>query len=381
MATVFLDRGTGAWITRSVPAGLSNIASARRTLLRAALPGLLVGISIVLIVLPFADNDGLSNPSILLATIPFTLSIWFFQAGLSFAQAGRAATVRSFSIILNGVLTLGITGVVLILGGDVLAALAASSLAYFIAGAVLWIRCARNTGESGSTQTTYAQAMRESKSLFGANIVTFAVGVGDILLASVILSPAGVGQYQIAKKVAQAATLPFIATLPVALGQLSSIASESRQRLVFKFTLAASTVFLVAGAVSWAALPYLLPLAFGAEFGSITGLVLVLLVAFELQFFRDLLTVLSNAEGRFRRGFISASATASTLLLGTVLLGTSVSTAGFAMIMVAAYGFGVVVHLVYFAARRELAVRTFVTLSGAIAIASAAGLTLGMLAP
>lgn len=362
MATVFLDRGAGAWITRNVPAGKSSMVDARVAVLRATIPGVAIGAVLIVVILLSVGQDAVLSQALLLATIPFTISVWFFQAGLSFAQARRATDVRSFSIVLNGLLTLAITAVVLWVGGGVIAAVVASSVAYIGAGAILWFTCAR--GDTGySPRLDHAQVMREARPLFGANIVTFAVGVGDIFLATALLTPAGVGQYQIAKKIAQAATLPLIATLPVALGRFAGMATGQRHRLVLKFALAASVMFITVGFTGWIVFPWLIPLTFGTNFGSITGLVLILLIAFEMQFFRDLLTALSNASGRYRRGLVSGTVTAATLIAGSLLAGNAPSPAQFAAVIVLGYGSGVVFHILCGAAFREWAGRMLLALT------------------
>lgn len=347
---VFLDRGLGTWITRNVASGRTDVRRAGYFVLRAFVPG---GVSLLLVSLGGAVFGAQLSPdvrTVALLALPLTLAFWAFQAALSFVQGADLPNARSSGILLNGLSTLGATAIVVfVFNWGVAGAVLVSALAYF--GVALWLACFAHRRQTQSTISSiekieYRTAILEARPLLGSNILTQLLGVGDVLIAGLLLPTTVVGQYQVAKKTAQAVVLPLTAALPMVLGKFSGITSPLRDRLFFQLAGVSACIFFVALVVATAFAHWAMSLAFGQSFGQLTLLVIVLLMAYSLQFFRDLIGVYVTARGNFARHFkVSLTGVAFLALATAIVVLPARTPESLASSLALAFLSGVAVHL------------------------------------
>lgn len=347
LSTVFLDRGIGAWMTRALAARDISIRQSLLVTIRAATPGLAILASIGLTVPLAATRIPADVAFVCLFGVPFIAAFWIFQVGLSMTQGLSLPNLRSAGVALNGFLTLGFTALVLFFGGGAPSAMIATIVAYLVVGLIMIYLSGRRGEEPrlANTRITFRRIIRSSRPLFGSNIVTYAVSAGDILLAGAILSTAQVGQYQIAKKIAQAAVLPLIATLPMVFGKISSRHDAERKDFIVRFVQVSSTYFVVALALGWFFFPTLIPLFFGANYSQIAIITLVLMAAFQFQFFRDLLSVYVNSKEDYARSFRVNLLTALTFILLAFSFSSIMTLSMFTAITLITFCLGFVFHL------------------------------------
>ncbi|MDR7160109.1 oligosaccharide flippase family protein [Arthrobacter sp. BE255] len=346
-STVFVDRGIGAWMTRALAAGEISFLNTMEIVFKAARPALagfaLAGATVF--VLSPTLPPGWSATCVY--SILFIACFWIFQVGLSFTQGLNLAGLRSIGVVLNGVLTLGCTALALGVGGGLSGALSATLAAYLAVGLLLIGASAMSSNKPIPRQRRIPprRALRASRALFASNIVTYAVSSGDILLASLLFAPSQIGQYQIAKKVAQATVLPLIATLPMMLGRISARNEENRREFVSRFIRFSAIGFSALLLVGSLILPFAMPWLFGNEYDGVTLLTLVLACSYQFQFLRDLLSVYSNSRGLYTRSLIVNVLTALTFLALVAALSTVINLVLFAFTMMLSFVIGFAAHM------------------------------------
>lgn len=346
-STVFIDRGIGAWMTRALAAGEISFRNTLDVVLNAARPalaGLTVAAALVFFLDPMLPPGWSATCGY---SILFVVCFWVFQVGLSFTQGLNLSGLRSIGVVLNGALTLGSTAIVLGFGGGLHGALLATLSAYLVVGLFLIAVSAVSSNKPIPRQRRIhpRRALRSSRALFGSNVVTYAVSSGDILLASLLFSPSQVGQYQIAKKVAQATVLPLIATLPMVLGKMSSRDEESRRKFMSRFIRVSAIGFSGLLIIGSFVLPVVMPWLFGNEYNGVTLLTLVLACAYQFQFLRDLLSVYANSRGLYTRSLIVNVLTASVFLALVAASSTMIDIVLFASTMMLSFLFGFAAHV------------------------------------
>lgn len=345
---VVLDRGVGTWLTRNVASGRLTLNSSVSMVLRAAVPGiiaLLLGLGLLLALASYLGPDLITIATL---TLPMTLAFWLFQASLAFAQGANMPHSRSLAISANGLATLAITAIVLLVfKTGVVGAALFSALIY--ASVACWLT--RNTLKRVPTgfrhKVPYAVAIKEAQPLFGSNVVTQLLGVGDVLIAGLFMSSSVVGQYQIAKKTAQAAVLPLMSALPMVLGQLSNLSAPRRIELTVKLAVISTLLFSAVVVFLYFFADWALTLAFGDNYGALRVLVIGLMMAYGLQFFRDLLGVLATSYGNFHRHFQISLAGLGLLIVLIVTVVMSVRSAeSLALMLGVTLLLGVCIHLI-----------------------------------
>lgn len=348
-STVFLDRGMGAWMTRALAAREVTFRNTLSIVVRAARPGLttmvLVGVGLAF----FAPMLPAGTVLVSTYSIFFVLSFWIFQVGLSFTQGLDLPGLRSIGTVLNGFLTLAGTFLVLSFGGGIAGALVATIVAYFAVGlALIGISAKTKRAPVNSYRRTNSKrAIRSARPLFGSNIVTYAISSGDVLVASLFFSTSQVGQYQIAKKVAQAAVLPLIATLPMVLGKISARDERQRRHFILKFVRASTIGFSLTLFLGSGLLPFAIPILFGQSYRDTVGLTLVLMTAYQFQFLRDLLSTYANSRQLYSRSLVANIATVCFFLIVALSLNRTVDLTLFATVTLAAFLIGFSLHLFF----------------------------------
>lgn len=346
-STVFVDRGIGAWMTRALAAGEVSFQNTLIIILRAARPAIVGLVTITILMVLLDPVLPTTWKTVCIFSLLFIVCFWIFQVGLSFTQGLNLSGLRSIGVVLNGILTLGSTLLVFWFGGRLEAALMCTIAAYGTVGLLLIALSACSSNKPQPTQRRIhpVRAIRASRALFGSNVVTYAVSSGDVLLASIFLTPSQVGQYQIAKKVAQAAVLPLIASLPMVLGRMSAMTESKRIRFISRFIRLAVWGFsgiLIAGSI---VLPSAMPWLFGDAYSNITLITLMLAGAYQFQFLRDLLSVYANSRGLYTRSLLANILTAFTFLAMTALFGKTMSLILFAAVLVLSFLLGFALHL------------------------------------
>ncbi|MGV8896362.1 MAG: oligosaccharide flippase family protein [Rhodoglobus sp.] len=352
---VFLDRGLGSWMTREVAAGTVTLQRSLQIALRAAIPGVAVLFAFSIVgsyVQPLLRLD----LRLALVLVPMVLSFWVYSLSISLSQGANRSSIRAIAITLNGILTLGFTVLLALFCQDPIVFILGSAIAYLAVGIGLAIVCVRGSSKVVNP-VAYSGALRAASPLFGSNLVTYLTSVGDIVLLSIFAPAADVGRYQVAKKLAQAVTLPLGAGLSVALGRMSARPMVERGVLAGKIGALASAAFL--GTIVGTAIfgPALIPSVFGSSYADLTALVLILMVASQVQFLRDLFTALAVSNGRFTTAFRVNLGGLILLLLGTgsvVGFSGELAPPALALLLILSYSAAFVAHLLIARARREL---------------------------
>lgn len=347
ITVMLMDRGTGAWVTRALAQKQVSLRmSAKVIVAGAVLPALLatallVAVSFGWLSLPAA----LANAVFWL--IPFSLSFWVYQAALSFAQGMGNDHLRAVLIVSNASCTLLLT-----LGGGLIShsfamAAWASLLGYFVVGAgglaaQFWSSKAAEWPKTSILDVR--SSLRQARAYWISNLLNYTVANVDLLVAGALLRPEAVGAYQLARKLAQAVILPFIASLSLLLGKASARSVELGRVLVKQFLLVALTLTSVGGSVLVALSFWLVPLLFDVQGGVVVPSLGVLLVAFALQLVRDTLSTQANAEGANRWPVYAG---AMSLLTGVVAFGvfSAFGVLGLAFALACAFLGGISVHL------------------------------------
>lgn len=347
ITVMLMDRGTGAWNTRALAQKQVSLRmSAKVTAVGAVLPvllaaALLIAVSFGLLSLPSA----LANAVVWL--IPFSLSFWIYQAALTLSQGMGNDHFRAVLIVANASFTLLLTlGGTLISRSFAVAALA-SLLGYLLVGfgglaAQFW---SSKAGEwPVESVLGVGSSLRQARAFWVSNLLNYTVANVDLLVAGALLKPEAVGAYQLARKLAQAVILPFIASLSLLLGKASARSVALGRVLVKKFLLVALSFTGIGGSTLVALSFWLVPLLFDVQGAVVVPALGVLLVAFALQLVRDTLSVQSNAEGANRWPVYAGG---MSLLTGVVAfwIFPALGTVGLGLALACAFLGGIIVHL------------------------------------
>ncbi|MEK6467270.1 lipopolysaccharide biosynthesis protein [Pseudonocardia alni] len=374
MVAIFADRGLGLEITRQMSREQLPARHAFRIyqvsgsiVLLPVIAGLCLADSIVV-------RDSLRDVNVFVFSALLAAGLFQYQSGLALVQGSNLPYHRAAGISGNATLTLGLTVGALYLGLGVAGAILSSALAFALAGGWLSWCSTRRTQEISSS--TYSkpmrlQALRRGRRMYGTNLIVYLVATGDVLLASVITSPATVGQYQIVRKIAQGVTMPMIVLLPMLLGKLSG--PGVRDKVHRSVQLCAYLSVLVSAVVlaSVVALDWPIELVFGTDYAGLGIACGVLLGGLFLQFVKDLLATIANAADADNLPLL-ANLTVLVGVIGAFPLLPPMTLSGFVFVPVTYFAAGATLMAFLLAWRRVLPAAAIIRVGGCVAIVALA---------
>lgn len=316
-SAVFADRGFGTWVTRNIAAQNVTARTAAIFLARASVAAWLIGLVAVVGITLNAQTSFVQTSLFGFAPQWWALLVSFtlFQGTISLTQGTGQTTLRSAIIVVNGASTLGCVLAVAVFGATTSMYLWAGALGYLMAACVGFAGLLRRLRAASDqlSPPTYRDARKEALPLLATNTVTYAMGAGDVLLLALFVGPAQVGLYQTAKKLAQAASLPWSTAIPVLIGQVSR--ANNPARLVRKFALFSASYFAIATAVAILLGGRVLTVLFGAAFAVAAPELAALTIAFACQVFRDLTGAVLIVRGLYAHTFIGQIVALAGLIL------------------------------------------------------------------
>lgn len=196
----------------------------------------------------------------------------------------NAATTLLFAVIISGVTTNSILQVLGSAFGYVVVSIPGLSIMY--------------RARSSRAREVENEVLYRSRSLMFSNLFNYSSIYGDVVVVGALSNASVAGVYQIAKKFAQTATMPFASLVPVLMSRIAREPSASGTTTL-KWVDASTWIFSAGNLLSFFVAIPLIEVVFGIEFAPSLPLVLAVLVIFELQFHKDLLAVLNSVKSRF----------------------------------------------------------------------------------
>ncbi|MDR6173591.1 MFS family permease [Nocardioides zeae] len=286
---------------------------------------------------PFAESAYLGGALLL----PFFL----FQIGLFCCQVSTKPGRRSWLVLGNGVGTFAATVIVFLVWSTPEGAILASALVYSGCGLFGIVRSSARGARipPPSSGSEWKHHARRARSLYATNAVVYFVGVGDVLIASSLLSGPDAGLYALCKKFGQSLALPFLSSMPLALGILSRRSMLEKFRTCLYLLPVVSCVVLAVGIFETPVTAVLTWVA-GASESLLFPVFIVLSAGFSAQYVRDLLVTLANSMSVYKAGLMASGGSALFLLFGSLLVSrTGVGPVGFACLVASSFLFGALI--------------------------------------
>lgn len=321
--SVLVDRGLGTWITQAIGSREISSRLGVKIAWRAARFPLGLILVVCLICHLVVDAGLLSVSGFLpLGAALVATSYWWYSVGLSALQGTGRAGRRSIVVAANGFGTLGLTVAAFALVPSPETAIGVSVFVYGLLGivAVRW-SIDRNTEMNAASVSRgrYRLAISEARAPLATNVFTYALGQGDVVIAGILLAGADVGLFQVGKKVSQVLVLPFLSSLPVVLGKMSSDRQEVVSSKLLKGFILCGTAFCMLLLFIFPVLSLSVPKVFGAEYAGLGPACSILVCVYVFQFFRDLMGTFFGSSRRFRTTFQANAISVLALLLGSAI--------------------------------------------------------------
>jgi O-antigen/teichoic acid export membrane protein len=336
---VLADLGLQILLTREVASGQLSAADAAGVLL-AWLPVLLVGWWLMLVGVLAVQPDvvhslGVRSGNVVLV-LEWAFTFLLFQCTSSLAQAMGRFNIRSALMVANALATTSLTGALLLLDASLPAAVHASALAYASAAVIGGLVLTRGRPVRLMSITALRKLARSARPIWTNAMLTFVIVGADVIFASLALSLAEVGQYQILKKVALSLTAPMATLLPLFFARFSSAGADAREAMYRRVQ---ARMALLVGAGVLVVAPVIEPavrLAFGPQYAPGAELTLVLIVSALMLQSAGLLGYLLTAAGQLRLPVIMNVLAVTVLVVSANVLFAGRGLAVFAACLLAA---------------------------------------------
>lgn len=346
LGSVVVDRGFGTWLTRELSSRPASTREIYWTACKISLFPFGVVAAVAAALWIFGTNGFISRAAI--ASLPLLLCLWFYQLGISICQGRRLAGIRSAGVAMNGVLTLILTAAFVHIWPSPDVATAVSAVAYLICAGwlVVMVRPSEREEKGSDRPLQRSAIVAESRPFFVSNLAVFALSSGDAIGASLLLSPADVGLYQLSKKISQGLVLPAISVLPVLFGKFMVENAGQRVSRCVKISVLISCLVSTVGLALRAFGSTIFNVFFGHQLASIGSILAILAIAFGFQFVKDLWCVLLNSLAIDRRVAIINLSTALLFVLivcSIWLMHFHVSLVVFCFILMCVFSFGALI--------------------------------------
>jgi O-antigen/teichoic acid export membrane protein len=281
--------------------------------------------------------------------LPLVASQVIFQLGMASCQGRQMPRERAIGIAGNAGLTLIISWATLTIAANAFIVILASSVAYIVAGLSMVGAAWADEKSEHSVATTIqrpplnrAVLIRNARAMYGTNVVVQLISNADVNIAALLLPPSAVGQYQIARKLAQGVTMPMISILPVMFGRIANLCQAQRSNIAAKLAIG-FTLFIVSLALfGHYAVGQVVRMLFGESFIVIVPICMMLISAFFMQFLKDLMATIANAGRQDILAFFVNCA------VGLVAVGTGLTFLALSPGLVTLSSYGLVPLVYYF---------------------------------